>query len=841
MKRIISIFVLIVAAAMVVSAQTAPAVKKGPIVDKIYVDVRMSQEIGLKDAAEGKTDAFWELVTGATYSALPADTKAKLDAYAVPALTYSLLLNPIPNKAPYTVKVGEKTLFNPLAITEVRFALNFLINRKQIVDEILGGNGGIMFTMATPGQPGTYKYNLIASKFGFTPAGNEKKAIQDITSAIAEASELSALKGKLVKGKQFWEFNGEPVTLRFYIRVDDPNMRLKEGRYIAAQLEKAGLKVERVEVDRKKCSEVAYNTDPATFEYSLYTEAWSSGGTRAWWDNVLSQMYARWGGYMPGGDNPEFWNYDNFEIEDLTKKAQNGQYVTADEYWSYAQKAQELGLADACRLYLCYSQSYQVASKARFNARMAYGMGDGLNDWSQRTADVKPEKNGQKILRQTQYSAKGSLFMSTWDPIGPDGFNDAYSLATAQCLWDPGAFQAPNTARDTPLRASWSKVQKNLAYDADGNLVGKIPVPATAVLYDSASKSFKPVGAGKTSFSTATYTYKWGAWHNNRPITIADLMYAESFIVEWMTKDGEGDKYYEATYEGGARPLQETLKGIVLNADGTVTTYFDFNHADTDFLAANGGLIWVTPYVFGHPVGVSWDICEALAKMVAEGGRSGTAWSFSSDPAYVEVDVTSPKCLEDIKAKLQGFIGANYVPPQIKRWKTVDSAILDYKASIKFIEEHKNAYISNGPFFIANIDANANFMELNAFRNPSYPYASTYWAAALKSVNARVDAVNVPTPVAKTRDAYIDVSVSLVNYPAGTARAADATAKVRLTLVAPDGEKKYTGAFVKAGQFQVKLPVADLAKLKTGSYTLVVESYLGTEAPAVEVSSLVVF
>ena len=56
----------------------------------------------------------------------------------------------------------------------------------------------------------------------------------------------------------------------------------------------------------------------------------------------------------------------------------------------------------------------------------------------------------------------------------------------------------------------------------------------------------------------------------------------------------------------------------------------------------------------------------------------------------------------------------------------------DYEASIKFIDEHKNAYISNGPFFIANVDPNANFIELNAFRNAAYPYASTYWPAALQ-------------------------------------------------------------------------------------------------------------
>jgi peptide/nickel transport system substrate-binding protein len=841
MKRIIAIFILVVAATVVVSAQTAPAAKKGPIVDKVYIDVRMSQEIGLKDAAEGKTDVFFEYVTGPTYSALPADTKVKLDAYAIPALTYSLFMNPIPNKAPYTWKVGEKTVFNPLAITEVRFAMNFLISRKQIVDEILGGNGKAMFTMASPGQPGTYRYNLIGSKFGFTEAGNEKKAIQDITNAIAEAAELTALKGKLVKGKEFWEFNGEPVTLRFYIRVDDPNMRLKEGRYIAAQLEKAGLKVERVEVDRVKCSNAAYNDDPAKLEWSLYTEAWSAGATRAWWDNIVSQMYARWGGYMPGGDNPDFWNYDNFEIDDLSKKAQNGQYVTANEYWDYALKATELGLAEAVRIYLCQSQSYQVANKSRYLSRMAYGMGDGLNEWSLKTADVKPEKNGEKVLRMTMYSSKGSLFMSTWDPIGPDGFNDTYSLNISAPCWDPATFEAPNTALDTPLRVTWKNVQTKLAYDDAGNPIGKIPVPATAVLYDSASKSFKPVGAGKTAFSTATYTYKWGAWHNGRSIGIADLMYTQGFIVDWMTKDGEGDKFYDANYEGSIRPVQEIIKGIVLNPDSTVTVYYNFNHASPLRIAASGA-IWVTAYGTAHPVGVSWDITEALAKMVAEGGKSGTAWSFSSDPAYVEVDVLSPKCLEDIKAKLQDFIAAKYVPASIKKWKSADSAVLDYRASIKFIEEHKNAYISNGPFFIANVDPNANFVELNAFRNATYPYLSTYWPGVLKSLNTRIDGVTVPATVAKTKDALISVAVSVVSYPAGTARSADATAKLRATLVQADGtEKAYPGTFVKAGMFQVKIPVADLSKLKTGSYTFVVESYLKDEAPAVEVTSLVVF
>jgi len=209
MKRLLVLCVLVLAAATIVGAQA----KKGPILDKVYIDVRTSQEIGLKDTAEGKTDVFFEYVTGPTYSALPADTKAKVDAYSIPALTYSLLLNPIPNKAPYLWKVGGKDTFNPLAIKEVRFAINFLINRKQIVDEILGGNGKVMFTMASPGQPGTYKYNLIGSKFGFTVTGNATVASGGTISVAGMGLRGANQAGNINAGETYKYAGGSYVTL----------------------------------------------------------------------------------------------------------------------------------------------------------------------------------------------------------------------------------------------------------------------------------------------------------------------------------------------------------------------------------------------------------------------------------------------------------------------------------------------------------------------------------------------------------------------------------------------------------------------------------------------------
>ncbi|HPG87088.1 MAG TPA: ABC transporter substrate-binding protein, partial [Spirochaetales bacterium] len=222
MKKVLTALAI---ALCVVSVTTAQ-VKNGPIVDKVIYTVSMDQSIAMKDIVEGKADVFFQAVPANILRTLSEAEKAKLDIYAVPSGSWSLMLNPIPNKAPYTwTKSDGVTEFNPFAIREVRYALNWLINRKKLVDEILLGDGEPMFTPMTPGQPGTYRYNLIASQLGMTPTGNERKAIADIDAAMTAASQLPENKGKLVKKGQFWQYNGQDVTIKFLIRVDDPTGR----------------------------------------------------------------------------------------------------------------------------------------------------------------------------------------------------------------------------------------------------------------------------------------------------------------------------------------------------------------------------------------------------------------------------------------------------------------------------------------------------------------------------------------------------------------------------------------------------------------------------------------
>ncbi|MBL8965488.1 MAG: hypothetical protein JNG85_00695, partial [Spirochaetaceae bacterium] len=53
--------------------------------------------------------------------------------------------------------------------------------------------------------------------------------------------------------------------------------------------------------------------------------------------------------------------------------------------------------------------------------------------------------------------------------------------------------------------------------------------------------------------------------------------------------------------------------------------------------------------------------------------------------------------------------------------------------------------------------------------------------------------------------------------------------------------KVYTAKFDKAGAFKVILPAKDLGAMKPGSYTVVVQTVLANEAPAVTPTSIVLF
>ena len=215
---------------------------------------------------------------------------------------------------------------------------------------------------------------------------------------------------------------------------------------------------------------------------------------------------------------------------------------------------------------------------------------------------------------------------SAWDPIGTEGFNDVYSLNLAYPMIDRGMFEHPASAIPTPWRVVPEKVETEVSRDKEtGDVVGDILVSPDAIKYDSAKKEWYKVGADVKAMSTGTYSFRWGNFHHGLPITTANILYAGAFVQEWINQDGEGDKYYDAAYERYHRPGQETDKGMVLNPDGTITTYFDYNFPASKERTASWGAPWIS--LSGRYIGLPWEVFEALAELVAVGSGSGTVYS----------------------------------------------------------------------------------------------------------------------------------------------------------------------------------------------------------------------
>lgn len=821
--------------------------KKGIICDKVIFSVNMDETVALKDVVEGKQDVLFTRVPPAILNTLSDADRDKLDIYTIPAGSWSLWLNPIPNKAPYThtLNTGE-TVFNPLALQKVRYALNWLVDRKKIINEVLGGEGDPMFTPMTPGQPGTYRYNLIPIKLGMSDNGDEKLAIEMITKALEEASQLPSNRGKLIKKDKFWQYEGKDILVKFFIRVDDATGRLPAGRYIADQIEKAGIKVERLEWDRSRSSDSVYGANPADYICTMYTEAWSAGATRRWWDVSVCQMFAPFYGYMPGGSNPGYWNYENARLDELGKKGQNGQYLKEKDYWAGNLEATEIGLKEAVRIYLLSNKDSFVANKARFNSRMLYGVGDGLNGWSIRSADVKPDTSGvfkgQKVLRVSQHSARGSLFMSSWDPVGRGGFTDSYCAVVTGATHLKEIDEAPHTAEDITFGCNIDvgSAQVSPKILSDGTIGGDVEVPSNAIIFDTKTKEWKEVGKGITVAVGATGSFVDGFyWHNGEAITPIDERYASAFIRDWCTKDGEDDPYYDEALSANLSEELATSKGTVYNENGSMTFYKNFFFApDSNRTITTVGAPSSKAGNPGRPTVVPWEINEALAEMVVHGAASGTKYNFlEAGQGATEVDVVSPPCVADIKEKLQELMEAKHVPVYIKGLVDEDYCVKRYKASIDFIEKYGHAYIGNGALMLTKIDTNTNSIMAESF--DKFPYQSDYWVKKLTIPMSSIDYIKAPNSAKPGDEAVFEINISQFIYPNN-----ELTAMIRgtvlLRLQNDDGtESVFTAEKIADGKFRAVIPQEKTSELISGrTYTVVVTSSVNEETPSVQTSKL---
>jgi len=284
--------VFILALAIITVIQNESFAEKNTFVDSIKFIQYLDENTALEEVRNGNLDMYYYRISSDRLE----DSQARegLKVFDSAGGSYSLLVNP-----------SESEKFNPFSSKEVRFALNYLVDRKLIVNELMGGYGAPIISYYGPTDPEylTIIRELESFNFKYNPTLAE------------EIISKSLIDRGAVKIDNKWKIKDSEIELRIFIRSDDP-VRKSIGEILSVELENIGFSVKKDYGDLNKAFVVVYGSNPANLDWSLYTEGWGRSAFVKYDSIGLGQMYSPWFSNMPGFNDPSYWNYENKKLDD---------------------------------------------------------------------------------------------------------------------------------------------------------------------------------------------------------------------------------------------------------------------------------------------------------------------------------------------------------------------------------------------------------------------------------------------------------------------------------------------------------------------------------------------
>ena len=194
---------------------------KGTLVDEIKFIQYLDENTALQEVRNGNLDLYYFRVPSDRLEDF--DSRKNLQVFESTGSYYSILANPT-----------DSGKFNPFSIKEVRFALNYIIDRNLIVNELLGGFGSTMVSNYGIFSADYLGILDVTESFQFTY--NPVLAEQIITEQLEKSG------AKKIDG--IWNFNNDPIEITIFIRSDDP-VRKSIGEIISSELESFGFIVKK--------------------------------------------------------------------------------------------------------------------------------------------------------------------------------------------------------------------------------------------------------------------------------------------------------------------------------------------------------------------------------------------------------------------------------------------------------------------------------------------------------------------------------------------------------------------------------------------------------------------
>jgi peptide/nickel transport system substrate-binding protein len=715
----------------------APVTRTGAWVDQIVFTGIEQGEAAVTQLQAGSIDIYAYSVSDAVlFETVKAD----------PNLTYStafgsfseLTFNP-------GGPVSTDGRLNPFAIAKIREAMNLVVDRDYMAQEIYGGLGIPKYTNLNANFPDYARYVDVAAaieaKYAYNFEGG--KAIID--------AEMEALGAEMVDGK--WNYDGVPVVLIGIIRVEDERQQV--GDYFGSVLEDLGFTVDYQYKTSPEAAPIWQKSDPDAVEWHWYTGGWITTSVSR--DDASDYGFFFTNLYLPW---PLFQYYaPPQEFFDVALALWNSEFSTMEERGDLFRQALPMAAECSYRIVLIDQQGFtpQVA-----NLQVTYDLAGGVAG-----ADIYPytiryagEEGG--VVRWAQ----PSMLVDPWNPIG--GSNWVYDQTPENATTDWGTMYNPYTGLKMPQRIESGAIEVIEGLPIGQTLdwvtldfVSEITVPADAWAdWDATTQTFIPVGEGVTALIKSTVTYPsdlWTTvtWHDGSPITMGDFIMG--MILTFDPAKTESLIYDEAQVSN-FDAFMSIFKGVkIVSVDPLVIeTYQDYFGLD----AENQVVTWYPNYNYGTgawhnlALGIQAEIDAQLAFSADKAEALEVEWmNFIGGPS-----------LDILAGYLETFVATPFIPyePTMGMYVTADEAATRYTNLQAWYDTRHHFWIGTGPFYLEAVFPVEGTITLTRYE--AYPDPSDKWSGFATPKVAVVDLTG-PASVAAGEDATFDVFVTFEDAP----------------------------------------------------------------------------
>jgi len=648
--------------------------EKSTFFDSVKFIQYLDENTALEEVRNGNLDVYYDRISPDRLE--NHQTREGLQVFDSTGRSYSILVNP-----------AESEEFNPFSSKEIRFALNYLIDRKLIVNELMGGYGSPIISYYSPSDPEylTVIEQLETFNFKYNP-----------TFANEVISKILNEKGAIKIGNK-WQINEKPIEIRIFIRSDDP-IRKSIGEVLSVELEKIGFTVKKDFGDLNKAFVIVYGSDPSELKWSLYTEGWGRSAFVRYDSVGLGQMYSPWFSSMPGFNDPSYWNYKNEKLDELTQKIYTGDFETSEERAEMIQESIKEGINESVRIFVASKIDQYVANKK---------ISGVVNDFGAGIPSRFTPINAKSDHSELNIGVK-QIYQGAWNPVM--GLTDSYSRYVWEVISDPATFKHPFTGETFPIRAKW---QVETAGPND-----KLNVPKEAKIWNPSLQKWENVGEETLATSKITFDFEFSNWHNGEKMDMNDILHSLYFTIEWGTQTDENDKTFDTEFTPRAAQSIKTIIGVNPIDDDTIEVYVNYWHFDEGEIA-DWAVLWSS---------VPWEITTAMEKAVTD-GKVSFSRSGATNKNVNWLSLIIPNDAKIIRDYLLEFKNSKYTPQPLKE-NNQDIGYYQkrYERSIKWIEEKNHAVISNGPFYLETYSPESRMIKVTAFDDDSYPFKIGKWS-----------------------------------------------------------------------------------------------------------------